>query len=141
MMKSNIKLGDNEIKVPSYMTSLPQSFIDILGNEKDCERVVSCGVDPIDNSLQFITSNSYVGIIEYKNDKHKPVAAIPSWNGDRVFVSFEDDLGIQGFDSIMLKSISDNAFTKGIVSVNDRYVCDIDLGKEVAHEDANNQTP
>ena len=141
MKRTIIKLGESEVELPSYMVSLPQSFIDIIqeSSNESLEKIVSCGIDPQDGNLYIVTSNSYIGIIK-STEKRKPISAFPGWNGEKIYLSFED-LGIQGIDSSLMIKSSINALNRGIVNVSGRYLCDIDLGEEVAHEDANNQTP
>jgi len=124
-----IFVAGNEIEIPEYMVSLPQSFIDILkNNQEDHDRIISCGVDPSDDTLYFITFSSYVGFIK-SNEKHRLLSAFPSWNGDTVYVSFEDELGIQGLNSSVVKRMSTNAVTNASISIGGRSLCGIDIEK------------
>lgn len=136
--KRRVFVKGNEIEVPEYMVTLPQSFIEIINQEiKNVDRIISCGVDPKDNTLYFVTLTSYVGIIK-STEKHKLMSAFPSWNGEMIYVSFEDELGIQGLNARIVKRMSTDAVSSASVSIDGRYVCELDIESsayEKQHED------
>ena len=133
----NIKINENLIQLPSYMMSLPQSFIEILGEYEE-EKIVSCGIDPSDHGLYFITSKTMVGMINPSSGR-KPLDAFPSWNGDKIYVSFDDDLGIQGLDTSLVLRNCSNVLRSGTLHVGDRYVCDVNIEEHEKTSKKNDQ--
>ena len=127
-----LRLGDNDVRLPGHMVSLPQAFIDILMQD-NVERIVSSGVDPQDGGVYFVTTKAMIGVIT--STARRPTAAIPAWNGEKVYVSFDDDLGIQGLDSTLVMSNSSNVIKGGTLHIGDRYICDVNIEQDEVAED------
>ena len=118
----------NEIELPSYMTSLPQSIVEELSIVEE-ERVIACGVDPRDGSLVFVTNHATVRSI-VPNGQLVPSAASPTLDGRGMY------LKLQGSDAVFPVSVhvaidlGKQCVEGGELFVNDRFVCNVDLSSD-----------
>lgn len=79
-----------EIELPEYMSSLTQSLVDEITQVCDNhKRIISCGVNPNDNSLCFVTGDLDVRTI-IPNGTMIPVFSKIEFDGSHVQIRFKD---------------------------------------------------
>lgn len=132
-----IKLGKRTIELPDHMSSLEQEEIDTLTCLTESnERVISCGIDPSDNSLYMISGMLDIRVIR-PNGKLKPEKAFPSHDGKMIGMIFKDVEEVQAIDANLALRNGDSCLTDASLFVNDTYMCSLEIDSltEVAQGD------
>ena len=109
------------------MSSLPQGAIDSISTLSDAnERVVSCGVDPTDNSLYMISGILDIRVIR-PNGNLIPDRSFPSHDGKRMGIYFKNVEELQTIDSNLALLNGESCLTNASLFVNDTYMCNLEI--------------
>lgn len=121
----SIKINNNEIVLPRYMNSLTQEEVN-ESLEKEVNFIVACGVHPEDGGLYLINSSLEIRRI-IPNKNLKPRECYPVNFGKAVEIRFFNQNQTHYIDSDLILNSSENLMLKGNWSVNDTYMCSIDM--------------
>ena len=134
---TTITIKNNELSLPGHMSSLPQGAIDSISTLSDAnERVVSCGVDPTDNSLYMISGILDIRVVR-PNGNLIPERSFPSHDGKRMGIYFKNVEELQTIDSNLALLNGESCLTNASLFVNDTYMCNLEIDSltEVAQGD------